>query len=89
MRACSLNYPAYNAYASYCVRFLVPTNFSALSHKRHHFLKKKKLLNIKCMFEFSLQILFEILLILRKIQRDTVINVKTSSCKVPVTFVRF
>jgi hypothetical protein len=27
--------------------------FSALSHKRHNFLKKKKLLNIKCALIFS------------------------------------
>ena len=36
-------------------------------------------LNIKCVF--SLQFLSKILLILRRIQRDIVIKVKTSSCK--------
>ena len=41
------------------------------------------------MFWFSLQLLFEIFLILRRIQRHTVINVKTSSCKVPAILVGF
>jgi hypothetical protein len=50
---------------------------------------KKKLLNIKCAFSFSLQLLSETFLILRRIQRDIVINVKTSSRKVPVIIVRF
>jgi hypothetical protein len=38
-------------------------------------------------FLFSLLLLFKILLILRRIKRDIIINVKTSSCKVPVIFV--
>ena len=37
--------------------------FSTLSHKWHD-LKKKKLLNIKCAFGFSLQLLLETFLIL-------------------------
>jgi hypothetical protein len=36
---------------------------------------------------FSLQLLFGTFLILRRIQRDVVINVKASSCKVPVILV--
>ena len=36
------------------------------------------------MFWFSLQFLFETFLILRRIQRDIVINMKTSLCKVPL-----
>jgi hypothetical protein len=40
-------------------------------------------------FLFSLHILSEIVLINRTIQRDTVINVCRSSCKVPVILVRF
>jgi hypothetical protein len=47
----------------------------------------KKLLNIKCVFWFSVQLLLETFLILRRIQRDIVINVQMSSCKVPVIFV--
>ena len=48
----------------------------------------KRLLNTKCVFLLSLQILSEIFLILRRIQRDTVINVYRSSCKVPIIVVR-
>jgi hypothetical protein len=62
--------------------------FSALSHTRHDFPKKKSL-DIKCVFSFSVPILFEMFLILRKNIRDIVINVKTSSFKVPVIFVGF
>ena len=49
----------------------------------------KKLLNIKCVILFSLQDLFETFLIITRIYRDIVINVKMSSCKVPVTLARF
>ena len=49
----------------------------------------KKLLNIKCMFWFSPQILSEIFLILRRIQGRVIINVHWSSCKEPVILVRF
>ena len=47
----------------------------------------RTLLDIKCVFRFSLQLLFETCLILGRIQRDIVINVETSSCKVPVILV--
>jgi hypothetical protein len=52
--------------------------FSTLSHKRHDF-RKKKLLSIKYVFLFPLQFLFEIFLILRKIELDIIINVRRSS----------
>ena len=60
---------------------------STLSRKRHDL--RGKVLNIKCAFSFSLQFLSEIFLILRKTERDIVINVKTYSCKVPVILVGF
>ena len=41
------------------------------------------------MFSFSIQILFEVFLILRRIERDIVVNVKTSSCEVPVNLAGF
>jgi predicted DNA-binding protein (MmcQ/YjbR family) len=44
---------------------------------------EKELLNIKCVFWFSLRLLSKTFLILKRIQRDIVINVKTSPCKVP------
>jgi hypothetical protein len=44
----------------------------------------KKLLNIKCVFWFYLQLLSETFLILRRIQLDIIVNVHRSSCKVPL-----
>jgi hypothetical protein len=56
------------------------------SHKRHDFLNK--LLNIKCVLWFPVQILSATFLILR-IQRDIITDVNKSSCKVPVILARF
>ena len=52
-------------------------------------LKKKQLLNIKCVFLFSPQGLSEIHLILRRIEGDMIKNVCCSSCKVTVIPFRF
>ena len=49
----------------------------------------KKLLNIKCVFWFSVQVLSKTCLILRRTQRDFIINAHRSACKVPVLHVRF
>jgi hypothetical protein len=65
---------------------LAPPQFSILFHKWHDF--REKLLNIKCVFIFSTN-LFEIFLIPQRIQRDIVIRVKTSLCKVPFILVGF
>jgi hypothetical protein len=59
-----------------CAIVFVASQFSTLSHKRHDFRKKKKLLNIKCVFWFSIQVLFETFLFLKRIQRDIVIKWK-------------
>jgi hypothetical protein len=55
--------------------------FSTLSHKRHGF--RKKLLNTKCVFWFSLQLLSETFLILRKTDRDMNQSVCWSSTHPP------
>jgi hypothetical protein len=55
--------------------------FSTLSHKSQDF-KEKKFWNIICVFIFS-QLLSEILFIKSRIQRGIIINVYTSSCKLP------
>jgi len=48
-----------------------------------------ELLNIKCVFWFSLQLLSETFLILRRIQRDVIITAHMSSCTEPVIRVIF
>ena len=60
------------------------TKFSTLSHNRYGFQGAGKLLNTKCVFWFSLQLLSETFLILRKTEGNMVKNVYWSSCKVPV-----
>ena len=61
--------------------------FSTLSHSRRDF--RKQLLSIKCVFWFSLQLLAEVFLILRRVQWFVIINASWSACKVPVILVRF
>jgi hypothetical protein len=61
--------------------------FLTLSHKQHDF--RKKLFNTKYLFSYSLQIVSETFLILRRVDRDIIINVHRSSCKVPVILLRF
>jgi hypothetical protein len=62
--------------------------FSTLSHKRHDF-RKKVIDNKMSVLIFSLQLLSGTLLILRRTERDIIINVRRSSCKVPVILVIF
>ena len=50
--------------------------------------EEKKLMNIKCVFWFSLQLLSETLLILRRTDRGVIKNVYWSSCEVLVNVVR-
>ena len=81
LSACSLNYPACNA-PPYC--HLRPL---WLHHIFRHYpingtiFGGGELLNVKCVFWFSPQFLFETFLILRRIQRATVINVKQLRAK--------
>jgi hypothetical protein len=82
IRAYSLANPARNAYApcdiicgSPCLHYIF----------RHYLINgaifEKKLLNIKCAFIFSLQLLSKTFLILRRIKRNIVKNIETSSRK--------
>ena len=88
---CSLRYAACNAHAPYC--YLWPAQlYDIFPHYLINvtiFEKKKRLLNIKCVFYFSLQLLSETFLILRRNERDMIKNVYYSACKVTVFFVRF
>jgi hypothetical protein len=62
--------------------------FTTLSHKLHDFRKKKKVIERE-MCWFSLQLLSEMFLILRRFQRDIITNVHRCPCKVLVIHVRF
>jgi len=81
---CSLSYPGCKAHAPHYVAIVgcldVPY-FSTLSLKLHDF---RKILVV-----FSLQLVFEAFLTLRRTERDVIINVLTSSCKVPVIRIMF
>jgi len=59
-------------------RPILPCIFT-VSHKWHYF--RKKLMNIKCVFWFSLKLLSEIFFILNRIHRDIIINISRPSCK--------
>jgi hypothetical protein len=50
---------------------------------------RKKLLDVKFVFWFCLQLLFGTFFILRRIQRDVVVKVKKSSRKVPIILTDF
>jgi hypothetical protein len=64
---------------------LAPSLFSILSHKRHDY--RKNVIKHKICVLISSTILSKTFPILRIIQADIVINVKTSSSKVPVILV--
>ena len=61
--------------------------FYTLSHKRHDLLKKVITGEVHALF-FSTS-LFETFFIIRKTERDVIINIYWSSCEAPVIIVRF
>ena len=69
-----------------CARPVLPC-FPTLCHKRHD-LRKEDTGHKTCFLIFS-PTLSETFLILRRIERDMIINVIVSSCKVPFILVRF
>ena len=86
--ACSLTYSAWYEQAPYC---LLPLWL-------HHICRRylingkifgKTLLRMKCVFWFSIQLLSKTLFVLRTIQQDTAINMKTFLRKLPLILVRF
>jgi len=89
---CRFRYPGCNVHEPYCN--LWPARL--YSNFPHHLInntifekKTKKSLNIKCVFWFSLPLLSETLIILRRTERHVTKNVNRSSCKMPVILVKF
>ena len=87
----SCRYPACNVHASYNIAICgLPRSTIFFPHYLINCtIFGKKLLNIKCVFWFSLQLLCETFLIIRRTDRDMIKNVYRSSCKVSVILVRF
>ena len=86
-----LSYPACKAHF-FCVELNSHLQPTWLYHIFTHYLingttSAKTFLNIKCLLIFSPN-LSEIYLILRRIQRDIIINLHMSSCKVSIVLVR-
>jgi hypothetical protein len=83
-RACNLANPARNAYAPYCdVMWPLWLHYIFRHYLINDAIFGKKSLNIKYMFQFSLQLLCKISPILRRIKRDIVKNVETVRLKYP------
>jgi hypothetical protein len=87
--AYNLNHLACKAHAPYCPLWPVWLYHIYSFYLINGTIFRKKLWNRKCMFWFSLRILSETFLILRRIQRDIIINIHRSSCKVLIILVRF
>ena len=82
---CSLGYPACKVQAPYC--YLCPNLNIFPLYLIHGRIFEKKLLNLKCVFWYSLQLLPEEFPILRRNERDITRSVCWYSCKVNVTLV--
>jgi len=85
---CKTCYPACRAHAPYYCHLWFVWQYHYFSYcLLNGTVYGKKVLNIKCVFIFSPQVLFEIFLILRRIERDITINVHRYSYIVPVVVV--
>jgi hypothetical protein len=90
VRKCNISYPSCKSYPPYCDASCSPSvsNIFFREYLINDTIFGITLLNIKCVSWFSVQLLSQIFLIISSIQWDTVINMKTSSCKVPRDFCR-
>jgi hypothetical protein len=86
---CSLRYTVCIAHAPCCHLWSSPlcNIFPTLSQNDKAF--EKTLLDKKCLFGASLQLLSEMYFILRRNERDVIENVCWSSCKIPDVHTRF
>jgi len=80
---CSLRYPACDAIAPFC-RLSPAWLCRIFPRYLIHSMSFEELLNVKCVFWFSLQLLSATFLILSRIERDMVKNVYWSSHKYPL-----
>jgi hypothetical protein len=86
---CRLMYRACNAHASYC--HLWPARLYSIFSRCliKDMISKKKLLNMNCVFWFSLQILSETFLVLSITEPYLILNICWSSRKVPLFLFNF
>jgi hypothetical protein len=80
----SLIYPTYNAHAPYSRLWPAPLHIIFPHYLINVTIFVKTLLNTKCLFWFSLQLLSETFLIQTRIERDVVKNVCWYAWKIPV-----
>jgi hypothetical protein len=87
---CSLRYPGCNAHAPSCLLWPAPLQniFPHYLINMRDFRGKKVIEPKLCVLIFSTTF-DEIFLILRRRERDIIININRSSCKVPVILIRF
>ena len=80
---CSLRYPASNVNAPFCHLWHTSLYNIFPCYLINSMIIKKKLLNIKCVFRFSVQILSETFFLLRRFECNMIKNVYLSSCTGP------
>ena len=84
MCVCNLRYPACNTHAPYCHLWSDPLYNIFPHYLTNGTILEKKSLNTKCVFWFSVQLLSETFLILKRTERDVIKIVIWCSWKVPV-----
>jgi hypothetical protein len=85
---CGLKYSACNAHAP-CYTVICGRLYNIFPYYLINMFFQKELFNIKYAFWFSLQILSETFLILRRNEREMITHLCWSSCKVPAILARF